>query len=117
MDFLSRMFGPALPNLSAAEVSEKLKAGKRPLIVDVRQPEEYRQGHIAGAKLIPLGELDNHLKELSTEREIICVCQSGSRSVAATRQLAAAGYNVINMKGGMLAWEWAKLPVKKGNAA
>jgi rhodanese-related sulfurtransferase len=117
MDFLSRLLGGSVPTLSAADVSEKLKNGKRPLVVDVRQPEEYRGGHIAGAKLIPLGELGQRLKELPKEREIICVCHTGSRSVPATRQLVAAGYTAINMKGGMLAWEWAKLPVKKGNAA
>jgi rhodanese-related sulfurtransferase len=117
MDFLSRMFGGSIPTISAMEVSEKLKNGQRPLIVDVRQPEEYRSGHIAGAKLIPLGELGKRSGELPKEREIICVCHTGSRSVPATRQLVAAGYTAVNMKGGMLAWEWAKLPVKKGNAA
>jgi len=117
MEFFSRLFGPALTNLSAAEVNEKLKNGKRPLVVDVREPEEYREGHIAGAKLIPLGELGKRLKELPTAREIICVCQTGSRSSSATRKLVAAGYTASNLKGGILAWERARFPLKKGNAA
>lgn len=117
MDFLSRLFGPALPALSATEVNEKLKNGQRPLVVDVREPEEYRALHISGARLIPLGELGKRLKELPKNKEIVCVCASGSRSSSATRQLVAAGYQAINLKGGMLAWERANLPVKKGNTA
>ena len=63
MNLLSSLFGPPLPSLNALELSEKLKNAKRPLVIDVRQPEEYRTGHIIGAKLIPLGELGQRLKE------------------------------------------------------
>lgn len=72
--------------------------------------------HINGAKLIPLGELRNRMKELPKDQEIICVCQSGSRSSSAARQLAEAGYQVINLNGGMSSWMRAGLPVKKGKA-
>jgi rhodanese-related sulfurtransferase len=117
MDLLSRLFGPPLPALNAQELNEKLKNGKRPLIIDVRQPEEYRDGHIAGAKLIPLGELSRRIKELPKDREIICVCASGSRSSSATKMLIDNGYTAINMNGGMGNWQRAGLPVKKGNSA
>lgn len=61
--------------MTAAEiVSEKLKFGKHPLVLDVRQPDEYRQGHISGAKLIPLNELGRHMKDLPTgPRDYLCV--------------------------------------------
>jgi len=72
-----------------------------------------RDGYISGAKLIPLGQLRNRLKELPKDREIVCVCRSGNRSRLAAKQLIAAGYSASNMKGGMLAWSWLKLPVKK----
>jgi rhodanese-related sulfurtransferase len=98
------------------ELNEKLKNGKRPLVLDVRQKDEYRSGHIAGAKLIPLNELGHRMKDLPKEREIVCVCASGNRSSSATRMLTGAGYNAINMKGGMSAWRRADLPVKKGDA-
>jgi rhodanese-related sulfurtransferase len=117
MNLLSSLFGPPVPSLSAAELSEKLKNGKRPLVIDVRQPDEYREGHIAGAKLIPLGELSQRMKELSKDKDIICVCASGSRSHSATKMLISAGHNAIDMKGGMFTWQRAGLPVKKGNAA
>jgi rhodanese-related sulfurtransferase len=116
MDLLGMIFGKPLPSTSAVELSEKLKDGKRPMVLDVRQKEEYRSGHIAGAKLIPLNELGRRMKELPRDREIVCVCASGNRSSSATRALTGAGYNAINMKGGMSAWRRANLAVKKGDA-
>ncbi len=117
MNLLSSLFGPPLPALNANELSEKLKNGKRPLVIDVRQPEEYSAGHIAGSKLIPLGELGKRVNELPKDKEIICVCASGSRSRSATKLLVNAGYNAFDMKGGMFMWQRAQLPVKKGTSA
>lgn len=82
--------------------------------MDVRQPHEFNQNHINGAKLIPLGELESRLNELPKDKKIICVCQSGNRSGSATKILLSAGYSAVNMKGGMLSWRSARLPVKKG---
>ncbi len=113
MSFLSNLFGPSVPKLTAAEVNEKLKFGKHPLLLDVRQPAEFRQGHIAGAKLMPLNELHKRMKELPPGREIDCVCDSGSRSSSAAKTLAKEGYAVFDMQGGMVAWKRAKLPVQK----
>jgi rhodanese-related sulfurtransferase len=62
------------------ELSKKLKNGKRPLVVDVRQAEEYRAGHIAGSRLIPLAELGKRINELPKDREIMCVCVGKSQS-------------------------------------
>lgn len=117
MSFLSNLFGPPLPSLDAMELSEKLKNGKRPLVLDVRQPNEYRVAHIPGSKLIPLGELHRRINELPKSREIVCVCDSGSRSKPATKMLINAGYNAFNMKGGMHIWRSAKLAIKKGDIA
>lgn len=116
-NLLEIIFGEPVATLSAAELNEKLKNGKRPVVVDVRQPDEYRNGHIAGARLIPLGQLSHRIDELSQSREIICVCASGNRSSSATRMLVGAGLNAVNMKGGMLGWRRAGLPIKKGDAA
>ena len=117
MSFLSNLFGPPLPSLDAMELSEKLKNGKRPLVLDVRQPNEYRVAHIPGSKLIPLNELYRRMNELPKSREIVCVCDSGSRSKSATKILIKSGYNAIDMKGGMLTWRRAKLAIKKGDMA
>jgi len=102
--------------MNAVELNEKLKNGKRPFVIDVRQPNEYRNGHIVGAKLIPLGELTQKMKKLPQSKEIVCVCASGNRSRSATRILVDAGYDATNMKGGMHAWRRSRFPVKKGDA-
>ena len=114
MGFLSKLFGPSVPNITALELSEKLKFGKHPLVVDVRQPDEFRAGHVNGAKLIPLNEINRRIKELPKGREIVCICDSGSRSSSAAKALAKEGYSVFNVQGGMIAWRRAKLPVQKG---
>ena len=114
MSFLSNLFGPPIPKLTASDVNEKLKFGKHPLVVDVRQPDEFRQAHIAGAKLIPLNELHKRMKELPQGREIVCVCASGSRSRSAAKILVKGGYTAFDMQGGMHAWRRLKLPVQKG---
>jgi rhodanese-related sulfurtransferase len=116
MNILSLLFG-SMPSVNAAELNEKLKNGKRPLVIDVRQPEEYREGHIAGSKLIPLGELAEQVNKLPKEREIVCVCATGNRSRSATKLLLRAGLNAFDMQGGMFMWRREKLPIKKGSAS
>jgi len=114
MSFLSNLFGPAIPKLTVTDVNEKLKFGKHPMVVDVRRPDEFRQAHISGAKLIPLNELYKRMKELPQGREIVCVCDSGNRSRSAAKILIKGGYNAFDMQGGMHAWRRLKLPVQKG---
>ncbi len=114
MSFLAKLFGSSVPVMTATELSEKLKFGRHPVVLDVRQPEEYRQLRIAGAKLIPLNELHHRMSELPQNREIVCVCASGNRSRSASKILMKAGYTAFDMQGGMLAWRRAKLPVQKG---
>lgn len=113
MDLISRLFGAAGGGITAAEARAQLEQKPKPFLLDVRQPEEFRSGHISGAKLIPLSELRQRLNELPKDREIICVCRSGSRSSTATRQLGDAGFRVKNLNGGMNAWARANFPVKK----
>ena len=86
-------------------------------IVDVRQPDEYvgPLGHIAGAKLIPLGELATRAGELDRNTPAVMVCRSGARSGQATVILQRAGFEkVANMTGGMLRWRSEGLPVSAG---
>ena len=117
MNLFDLLFGKPVSTINAVELNDRLKHGRRPVVIDVRQPDEYRSGHIPGAKLIPLNRLNSRLKELPQNREIICVCASGNRSGSATRLLVGAGLNAVNMQGGMLAWRRASLLVKKGDAA
>jgi len=114
MSIFTGIFGKPVPTIQALELHEKLKRDRRPFVLDVRQPEEYRLAHIAGAKLIPLGELDRRISEVPKGREVVCICATGHRSVPAVRKLAEAGYSASSMKNGMIAWQMAKLPIHKG---
>lgn len=118
MNLLRTLFGETTGTsaIDAAEARDRLnqKGKEAPLVLDVRQPDEFRGGHIKGAKLIPLNELPKRLSELPQDREIICVCRSGARSGTATRQLISAGYQAVNLRGGMSAWQHAGYPTQKG---
>jgi rhodanese-related sulfurtransferase len=114
MGLLTQIFGGNVPMVSVQELQEQLKDGNRPFLLEVRQPEEFRLGHIAGAQLIPLGELGRRLNEVPHGREIVCICATGHRSIPAVRKLAAAGYTASSMKNGMIAWYLAKLHTNKG---
>lgn len=114
MSFLDTFFGGGAPAVDAGVARGKLQAKPLPFVLDVREPEEYNAGHIEGATLIPLRQLASRMKMLPKDREIICVCASGSRSGAATRQLIGAGYNAVNLRGGMGSWQREGLPSIRG---
>lgn len=78
--------------------------------LDVREPMEWVAGHIDGALHIPMAALRDDRDTLATDTTIVCVCRSGARSAAVTVALTRAGYDAVNMVGGMHAWAAAKLP-------
>jgi rhodanese-related sulfurtransferase len=89
-----------------------------PLLLDVREPNEYRGelGHIAGSVLIPLRELAGRAAELDEHRghPIIAVCRSGVRSTTAAAMLCGLGFErVYNLKDGMVDWNDRRLPVER----
>jgi rhodanese-related sulfurtransferase len=114
MSFITKIYGKPVPTVQAQELQEELSNGKRPYLLDVRQPQEFRMAHIADAKLIPLGELGRRISEVPRGCEVVCICATGHRSVPAVRKLVAHGYTARSLKNGMIAWQMAKLPVKKG---
>jgi rhodanese-related sulfurtransferase/rubrerythrin len=75
-------------------------------LLDVRQPEEYTEGHLPGSELIPVGELHQRIEELDRNRPTIVYCRSGVRGANGAGVLLNAGFDdVWNMSGGILAWE------------
>ncbi|MBI5551533.1 MAG: sulfurtransferase [Desulfobacterales bacterium] len=81
------------------------------LVVDVRQPEEYRRGHIPGALLLPLPELVKSMDRLPADKELIFYCHSGGRSMAAAAMVAEEERHptIYNLTGGMLAWDGGRV--------
>ena len=94
-----------MKQITAKEVETLLNEGKTLNIVDVRQADEVASGKIPNAIHIPLGLLEFKIQDLDKSKEYIMVCRSGGRSGRASEFLENRGFNVINMTGGMLAWE------------
>lgn len=89
---------------------------KNAFILDVREESEFKSGHLLNSKLIPLGKLRERIGELERYREhpILVVCRSGQRSAAACTVLGKSGFGqAYNLKGGVLAWQKAGLPLEK----
>lgn len=80
------------------------------LLLDVREPGEWVAGHVEGALHVPMGQLGQAQHLLDVDRRIVCICRSGNRSAAVTDALRGAGYDAVNMVGGMHAWSAAGLP-------
>jgi len=97
--------------VDAAEVAERL-ADRCVLVIDVRQPAEWRRGHIRGSINLPLTQLASRIQELPNDKAVVAVCASGHRSAIATRTLQRAGYQAENLKGGMHAWTRGGLPLQ-----
>jgi len=86
------------------------------VVLDVREDSEYKQGHIANALHIPLGQLAKRLPELDKyrDRPLIAYCRTGNRSGSAARLLHKHGFSTVhNLAGGIVAWQNANLPVTK----
>ena len=89
-------------------------------LVDVREPDELsgELGHIRGAELVPLATVRAHFQRGQLDEPLVLVCRSGGRSGHAASVLADMGFRrVINMRGGMLEWNAAGLPVERAERA
>jgi len=92
----------------AGKFLDEVRLGARTLL-DVRQDFEYAEGHLPGAKHIPLPELSERLGELDKKLPLMAYCRAGSRSLAAANMLAGQGFReLMSLKGGMMAWEGAQ---------
>jgi sulfur-carrier protein adenylyltransferase/sulfurtransferase len=92
-------------DITAGELSERLKKLEPLHLIDVREPHELEISRLEGAQLIPLGQMAARLSELDSAREIVLFCKSGTRSTRALELLASAGFRKVkNLKGGINAW-------------
>jgi rhodanese-related sulfurtransferase len=91
--------------LTAKELEKKIEEGHSLHMIDVRETSEVKEGKIPSINNIPLGLLEFRMHELDRSKEYILVCRSGGRSSKAYMLLESYGFNVINLVGGMEAWE------------
>lgn len=103
-------------DIEPAELNTLLQSsnGDRPIVLDVREPWEYRQGHVPDAVLIPLGELSARVDELDAERPVAVICASGNRSQSAAAFLGQKNFKTVyNVLGGTMGWMRSRLPVSR----
>jgi rhodanese-related sulfurtransferase len=91
-----------VPEIDVDELAQRREQGT--LVVDVRQPDEYEEGHVPGARSIPLGEVASRVDEVPTDAPVLLICGSGGRSLKAAEFLRARGRDATNVAGGTLAW-------------
>jgi rhodanese-related sulfurtransferase len=104
--------GASVNTLEATQLINRQDA----LVVDVRNVDEFRNGHILNARNIPLAQLESRLADLDRykEKPVIVACESGGRSGSAASTLRKHGFaQVFNLSGGIAAWQQAGLPVEK----
>ena len=109
----------AVSSISVTQTERLLESDTTVALLDVRTLEEWRSetGHLKNALLIPIQDLEAHLSELTPykNKTIIAYCRSGNRSQRAAKILAARGFRVLNMEGGILRWNAEHLPVVNEN--
>ncbi|WP_199186935.1 rhodanese-like domain-containing protein [Blastopirellula marina] len=111
-----------MTTISPADLAQREKSGQPIELIDVRTPAEFREIHATPARNAPLESLDVDgvvkSRQLGADQPLYVICRSGKRADQACRKFVAAGYdNVINVEGGTVAWEAAKLPVVRGKKA
>ncbi|WP_299238203.1 rhodanese-like domain-containing protein [Sulfurihydrogenibium sp.] len=109
-------FSFAYQDLNAKQFYEMMQKEKNVIILDVRTPQEYQEGHISNAINIPVQILGQQLDKLNNfkDKKILVYCRSGHRSAIASQILDKAGFkNVYNLKGGLFEWKASGLPLVK----
>jgi rhodanese-related sulfurtransferase len=81
------------------------------VLVDVREQDEWDAGHAPAAHLVPMSTISDHLDELPKDEQFLVICHSGGRSRRVTDMLLAAGFDAVNVEGGMMAWRDAGGPL------
>lgn len=94
------------PRIAPEELANRLQEGKAPVMIDVREVDEFAAGHIPGAINMPLSNFMNLYQQIPQEEEVALICRSANRSGRAQEFLIHQGWrNLRNMTGGMLAWQ------------
>ncbi|GAA4687414.1 rhodanese-like domain-containing protein [Nocardioides nanhaiensis] len=109
MGRVATVIGVNIPTVAITGVPDPLPEGL--VVLDVREDDEWRAGHVEGAVHIPLGDLGERVAEVPTDQQVLVVCKVGGRSARATGWLAQRGVEAVNLDGGMLEWEGAGRPM------
>ena len=104
----------ATNDISVSECVQLLQVGAT--LLDVREDDEFEEGHAPGALHIRMHEVPDCYEDLPRESVIVCVCRVGARSARVAEYLATQGFDARNLSGGMLAWVEAREPLESTGA-
>lgn len=106
----------ALPAIDVIEAERRLREDPdQPILLDVREPAEFAEARAPGAVLVPTSAFAGRVSELPVDRPIMVICHLGGRSAAVAGFLQRSGRSdVVNVDGGMDAWQRAGLPIRRG---
>jgi rhodanese-related sulfurtransferase len=104
-----------MPEVSAAEARKIIEDGAE--VLDVRTDVEYAAGHIAGARHVPVADLQREGAALSKDTPVILYCRSGNRSGPAADAFAASGFDAHSIEGGLIAWDEAGFELEPEDAS
>ena len=107
------MNGSEIPAITIGDVDEL----EDPVLLDVREIDEYEAGHAPDTVLYPMASLPDAVAGLPTDRPILCICRTGARSANATAFLRERGLDAINLEGGMKAWAAFGLDVVRSDGS
>jgi rhodanese-related sulfurtransferase len=102
-----------VPGIGVAELGTALRFGG--ILIDVREPHEYVEAHVGGARLVPLQNVPDVVTELPADQPVYVICLSGGRSHNAASFLRSQGIDAINVLGGTAAWVRTGLPYLSGS--
>jgi rhodanese-related sulfurtransferase len=91
-----------LREIDVDDLADRLADGTA--VIDVRETDEYVDGHVPGAVLVPLSELSDRVADIPSGEPVLIICKSGGRSARACEFLGAQGFDVTNVAGGTQAW-------------
>nr|WP_296771677.1 rhodanese-like domain-containing protein [Rhodococcus sp. (in: high G+C Gram-positive bacteria)] len=101
--------------MSVAELPAELSESV--ILLDVRENDEWQQGHAPGALHIPMSEVPSRVEEIDANAALYVVCKAGGRSLRVVEYLAQIGYEATNVDGGMSAWHGAGRPIVRDDGA
>ncbi len=104
-----------VPEIDIDEAARRHGGGAA--VIDVREPDEYAEGHVPGAASIPLATVADRSGQVPSSGEVLVICKSGGRSRQGAELLRTQGIDAVNVAGGTMAWIAAGHPVVTGDQA
>jgi rhodanese-related sulfurtransferase len=100
---------PAAPEIDAEDARKRVDGGA--VMLDVRQPEEWYAGRVDGSLWIPMSDVGTRQGDLPGDTPLVVICRSGARSAKVVAALVQAGYDAVNLGGGIKAWVALDYPI------